>query len=110
MQKIRSLHFPAWTVPLALLGAAILGYGIFIPWFKLYGDDWIYLWNFHLFGASSFGAFVAGDRPYSAWIYTLVTGLFGERFVYYHIVLVALRWSSAVLFWWVVGFFWQENP
>jgi len=110
MQKIRSLHFPAWTVPLALLGAAVLGYGIFIPWFKLYGDDWIYLWNFHLFGAGSFGAFVAGDRPYSAWIYSLITGLFGERYVYYHILMVALRWSSAVLFWWVMGFFWPGNP
>ncbi len=110
MQKIRSLHFPGWTVPLALLAAAVLGYGIFIPWFKLYGDDWIYLWNFHLFGAGSFGEFVAGDRPYSAWIYSLVTGLFGERYVYYHILLVALRWSSAVLFWWVMGFFWPGNP
>jgi hypothetical protein len=110
MQKIRSLHFPAWTVPLALLGAALLGYGIFIPWFKLYGDDWIYLWNFHLFGAGSFGAFVAGDRPYSAWIYSLVTGLFGERYVYYHILMLGLRWSSAILFWWVLGFFWPGNP
>jgi hypothetical protein len=109
MQKIRSLHFPAWTVPLALLGVAVLGYGIFIPWFKLYGDDWIYLWNYHLFGAGSFGEFVAGDRPYSAWIYSLVTGLFGERYVYYHILLVALRWTSAVLFWWVIGFFWPGN-
>jgi len=49
MQKIRSLRFPAWTVPLALLGVAVLAYGIFIPWFRLYGDDWSYLWNYHLF-------------------------------------------------------------
>ena len=110
MQKIRSLHFPAWTVPLALLAVAVLGYGIFIPWFRLYGDDWIYLWNYHLFGAGSFGEFVAGDRPYSAWIYTLATAVFGERYVYYHILLVGLRWSSAVLFWWVLSFFWPGNP
>ncbi len=110
MQKIRSLRFPAWTVPLALLGAAVLAYGIFIPWFRLYGDDWSYLWNYHLFGAGSFGEFVAGDRPYSAWIYSLATALFGEKYIYYHLLLFILRWSSAVLFWWVLGFFWPGNP
>jgi len=110
MQKIRSLRFPAWTVSLALLGVAVLAYGIFIPWFRLYGDDWSYLWNYHLFGAGSFGEFVAGDRPYSAWIYSLATGLFGEKYIYYHILLVVLRWLSAVLFWWVLGFFWPGNP
>jgi hypothetical protein len=110
MQKIRSLRFPAWTVPLALLGVAVLAYGIFIPWFRLYGDDWSYLWNYHLFGAGSFGEFVAGDRPYSAWIYSLATALFGEKYIYYHILLFVLRWSSAVLFWWVMGFFWPGNP
>ena len=110
MQKIRLLHFPVWTVPLALLGVSVLAYGIFIPWFRLYGDDWIYLWNYHLFGAGSFAEFVAGDRPYSAWIYTLATGIFGESYIYYHILLVSLRWSSAVLFWWVLNLFWPGNP
>ena len=46
-------------VSLILFGVVLLSYGIFIRWFGLYGDDWIYLWNFHQFGAGNFVQFVA---------------------------------------------------
>jgi hypothetical protein len=109
MQKIRSWQMPVWSVPLLLLGAAVLTYGIAIPRLRLYGDDWIYLWNYHLFGPLSFGEFLKADRPYSAWIYTLTTWLFGERTVLYHILLLVLRWVSAYLVLWLLQMFWPED-
>jgi hypothetical protein len=36
------------------------------------------LYNHHLMGPASFPAFVAWDRPYSAWIYMLTTAVFGR--------------------------------
>ncbi len=96
-------------VPLALFVVVVLGYGIYIPWFGLYGDDWIYLWAYHLQGPLFFIDFVAIDRPFSAWIYILTSALFGENVWAYHALLMLLRWLSAVLLWWVFRLVWPEQ-
>ncbi len=93
-------------VPAALFGIVLLAYGVFIPWFGLYGDDWVYLHNFHALGALSFNQFVAVDRPFSGWIYILTTPIFGEQAWPYHVFLLALRWFSAVLLWDVLRLLW----
>jgi hypothetical protein len=95
--------------PAAFLEAVLLAYGIFIPWFGLYGDDWIYLHNYHTMGALSFNAFVAADRPFSGWIYILTTPIFGEMAWPYHIFLLGLRWLSVVLLWLVLKLIWPEK-
>ena len=96
-------------VSLLLFGAVLFSYGIFIRWFGLYGDDWIYLWNYHQFGAGNFVQFVAADRPFSAWIYVLTSALFGEKVWLYHVLLLILRWISAILFWWILRIVWPEQ-
>ena len=93
-------------ISLLLFGVVLLSYGIFIRWLGLYGDDWIYLWNFHQFGAGNYVQFVAVDRPFSAWIYILTSTVFGERVWLYHVLLVALRWLSAILVWWILRIVW----
>ncbi len=98
-----------WMVPAALLGISLLAYGVFIPWFGLYGDDWVYLHNFHTLGALSFNQFVAVDRPYSGWIYILTTPIFGEQAWPYHVFLLALRWMSAVLLWYTLRLVWPRR-
>lgn len=96
-------------VPLALFVVVVLGYGIYIPWFGLYGDDWIYLWAYHLQGPLFFIDFVAIDRPFSAWIYILTSALFGENVWAYHALLLLLRWLSAVVLWWVFRMVWPKQ-
>jgi hypothetical protein len=108
MIKSRSSTQVIW-IPLALLGLVILSYGLYIPWWGLYGDDWIYLWNFHLLGANSFADFVAVDRPFSAWVYTLATPLLGETALPYHVTMLVLRWLSAVLLWWILRMIWKDH-
>ncbi|MCD4672489.1 MAG: hypothetical protein K8R77_07495, partial [Anaerolineaceae bacterium] len=83
---VRRFHFSERSLPLAFLGAVLLSFGIFIPLWGLYGDDWIYMWNYHQFGAGGFIDFVAVDRPFSAWIYMLSTPLFGETIWLYHLL------------------------
>ena len=76
-----------------------LAYGICIPRLSFYGDDWIYVYNYHLAGAKSFTWFTQWDRPYSAWIYVLTSALFGEAPIGYHLYVFVMRWLSVVLFW-----------
>jgi hypothetical protein len=109
LDSMRRFHFSERSLPWAFLGAVILSYGIFIPLWGLYGDDWIYMWNYHVFGAGSFVEFVAVDRPFSAWIYVLTTPIFGENAWPYHLLLLGLRWMSAFLLWKILRIIWPQN-
>ncbi len=96
--------------PLVFLGMIVLSFGIYIPWLGLYGDDWQYLYVFHLLGAGEYPAFVAPDRPFSAWVYQLFTPVFGETVWAYHLLVLLLRWLAALSFWWVLKLLWPEKP
>lgn len=109
LKSMRRFHFSERSLPLAFLGAVLLSYGIFIPLWGLYGDDWIYMWNYHQFGAGGFIDFVAVDRPFSAWIYMLSTPLFGETIWPYHLLLLVLRWLSVFLLWKILRMIWPKN-
>jgi len=109
VDAVRRFHFSEPSLPWAFLGAVILSYGIFIPLWGLYGDDWIYMWNYHVFGAGSFIDFVAVDRPFSAWIYILTTPIFGETSWPYHLLMLALRWLSAFLLWKILCILWPQH-
>ena len=85
---------------IALLTIVVgISYGIGISRLSFYGDDWIYIYNYHIAGPGSFGQFVQTDRPFSAWIYVLTSALFGESVTAYHIYVLIFRWLSALLFW-----------
>ncbi|MDR3572682.1 MAG: hypothetical protein P4L50_02370 [Anaerolineaceae bacterium] len=106
--KIRQLSRGDWTVPLALFGLAVLCYGVFIPWFGLYGDDWPYLYVYHLLGSGSYVNFVAADRPFSAWVYILTSSLLRENVWAYHIFVLILRWLGSVLLWQILLQIWPN--
>ena len=76
-----------------------LAYGIGISKLSFYGDDWIYIYNYHIAGPGSFALFQRTDRPHSAWIYLLTTSVFGEFPLAYHLFVLLLRWLSVFLFW-----------
>lgn len=103
---LRRITFSLRSIPLALLAAVVLSYGLLLPKLGFYGDDWIYIYNDHLLGAGSFWDFVAIDRPFSAWIYVLTAPFFGANALPYHLLLLALRWGSAVLVWHVLRIAW----
>ncbi|NPV58017.1 MAG: hypothetical protein HPY76_15295, partial [Anaerolineae bacterium] len=91
-----------WLVALGLLVIGALAYGVHIPTWGLYGDDWIYLYSYHAAGAGSFIDFVRADRPFSFWIYTLITPILGESIWAYHLLLLLVRWAGALLLIWVI--------
>ena len=86
----------------------LLSYGLWIPWLGLFGDDLSYLYYYHLLGAWGPGLFAA-DRPISGLFYAVSMSLLGENVWAYQVLLVLLRWLSAVLLWWVLGLVWPER-
>ena len=76
-----------------------IAYGIGISKLSFYGDDWIYIYNYHIAGPGSFALFQRTDRPHSAWIYLLTTSVFGESPLAYHLFVLLLRWLAVYLLW-----------
>jgi len=98
-----------YSFPFFLLLICLFAYGILIPLLGLYWDGWPYMWQYHVFGISGYPAFVASDRPHSAWIFMLLTGLFGYNIMAYHIAAFFFHWISALLIWWLLNILWPDK-
>ncbi|MCE1254480.1 MAG: hypothetical protein LWX83_13140, partial [Anaerolineae bacterium] len=95
---------------LTLVGVILLSFGIYLPWYGIYGDDWQYLYLYHLLGVGGYGPFVMADRPFSAWVYWLYTPIVGEFHFGYHLIMLGLRLGAALMFWWVLRLIWKKQP
>jgi len=91
------------------LVVCVLAYGLLIPTLGYYWDDWPYAWINHMYGPSGYPDYVALDRPYSAWIFMLLTSILGEQPLGYHISAMLLFWLSTVLFWFLLRLLWPEH-
>jgi len=99
-----------WTVPLSLLVLCVLAYGLLIPTLGYYWDDWPYAWINHMFGPKGYPEFVSSDRPHSAWIFMILTTVWGGEPLGYHISGLLLYWLCAVLFWRFLRIMWPKYP
>ena len=87
----------------------VLCYGILIPFLGFYWDDLPYLYQLHSFGPAGFPEYVASDRPFSAWIFMLTTGLFKFNPLGYHLLAFFLRFISVVLFYQILKEIWSDK-
>jgi len=108
-KKPRKLKISNLQVPLILLILCVLAYGLLIPTLGYYWDDWPYAWINHMYGPEGYPEFVALDRPYSAWIFMLLTSFLGEQPLGYHISALILFWLCSVLFWRLVRSVWPGH-
>lgn len=84
--------------PLLLFILAILSYGLLIHQLGFYWDDLPYLYVNHSQGVDGYPAYMASDRPFSAWFFILEVFLFGENPFCYHLFALFLHWGGAVIF------------
>ena len=86
-----------------------LCFGVLIPKLGFYWDDLPYLYQYAAFGPNGFPEFVASDRPFSAWIFSATTFLFGFSPIGYHVLILLIRWMCAILFFETIQLIWKEN-
>ena len=87
----------------------VLCFGILIPKLGFYWDDLPYLYQYAAFGPNGFPEFVASDRPFSAWVFSATTFLFGFNPIGYHVLALFLRLTCAILFFEIIQLLWKEN-
>lgn len=97
LRRKNKINHELW-ITLLLIAVVCIAYGIGITKLSFYGDDWIYIYNYHIAGAESFSLFTQWDRPHSAWIYILTTAIFKESALAYHIFVLILRLLSTLIF------------
>lgn len=83
---------------LALLLLIGLCFGVYIPWLGAVGDDWQYLYAYHIGGAAGLPAFLQADRPFSALLYGWLMPALGETILPYHLALLAARAFDTLAF------------
>jgi hypothetical protein len=106
---LNHFRFKIKTVPLALFAACFFSYGLLIPSLGFYWDDLPYIYSYHIFGPLGYGAYVAGDRPFSHYLYIVTTFFFGENPLGYHILNFLVRWGTCLAIWGLIRLTWQKN-
>jgi NO-binding membrane sensor protein with MHYT domain len=104
-----NFHFRNYYAYLWLFFLGILAYGVLIPVLGFYWDDLAILYAFESQGPSSFPAFLASDRPFSAWVFMISTWLFGTIPFPYHVLALILRVTTAILFYEILRFFYPKK-
>ena len=105
----KRISFQVRSFPLALLSLCILSFGLFIPWLGYYWDDWPVVVSTYLRGLGFFWNFYSGERPLEGWVYILTIPFLGTRPLVWHIFILAMRWLTVLLMWWVLRSLWPQR-
>lgn len=98
MLKRINLHI--YTIPLALLAAHILAFGLLIPYWGFYQDDWHFVYYAYAGGAPGLWELFNYDgHPLEAWYYILSFDLLGFKPLGWQITSLLWRWLTSVFVW-----------
>ena len=107
---MKKFFFSERTIPLALLVACFLTYGLLIPWLGFFWDDWPYIWFAKTLGASGFVDVFSQDRPFLAILYSINLPVLGSNPIVWQVFALLWRWLATLTFWKVFRLLWPERP
>jgi hypothetical protein len=96
LKRLKNLHFPFWTVLIALPGLCLVAFGLFLTRMGFYWDDWETILVARQFGLSGFWGYFDGTRPLAAWTYLFFTPLVGLTPLAWQILSLTLRCLTAL--------------
>lgn len=97
------------SAPAFFLLAALLAFGLLLPWLGFYWDDWAKILVSRLWGLGAYPAYYAEDRPLSSWTHIALTPILGEGPFGWQVANLLLRWLSAWGMWWALNRLWPAN-
>ncbi len=106
MQKIRAALRSA---PFILGLAAILAYGLLIPWLGFYWDDWPFAFLAHFYGPLELVRAFAPFRPFLGPIFFLTTSLLGTAPFAWQMLGLVARFTTAFAFYWMLNQVWPGS-
>ncbi|MFC1878740.1 hypothetical protein ACFLZW_02390 [Chloroflexota bacterium] len=106
---MKRFKLPMWTLPLLLLGAGFLSYGLLTAEVGLHWDDLPSIWFLHYWGPKIFPQAFAIDRPLQGWLFVLTTSIIGESQVGWHIFGIISRCLAGLALFWMLRLLWPKN-
>ncbi|MEP7135259.1 MAG: hypothetical protein ABI904_10030 [Chloroflexota bacterium] len=108
-EKISKITLNDKAVPVILLVAVFLSFGLLIPWLGFYWDDWPVVYLTKTQGIKGFWDFYQYDRPFSAWTYIVLTPLLGVNPILWKLFVLGLRWLASVVLWLCLKTIWPAK-
>jgi hypothetical protein len=97
-------------MPLALLGALVLAFGLLIPWLGYYHDEWHFIYYDAIRGPQGLVEMFKYDgHPLAVWTYLLSFNLLGVRPLGWHIYSLLWRWLAVTMFWLLLNRLWTSQ-
>ncbi len=107
--KIAALEFRHRYVPVALLFAAILAYGLFVHRLGFYWDDFPISWIRYQMGAEASRLYFSTSRPVWGELYQVTTRILPIVPVYWQLFALFWRWLGAVVLWQTLRILWPDR-
>jgi hypothetical protein len=110
MRKIVHYIFSDRFFPFILAILVIVSYGLFAPFMGLFMDDVYIVWFKHVFGATQFIQYFAGDRPFMSYFYVVVFNLLGnaEQPIVWQLFGLFTRWLCSYALWGMLNTLWPK--
>jgi hypothetical protein len=109
IDRIKTFHFPEYTIPLALLAVTGLTYGVLIPWLGFYWDDWAFIYIGKQLGSEGLARYFATNRPFWGMIYRFTTAVIGPQPWKWQVFGLLWRWLASVSLWYFVRQLWPRR-
>lgn len=84
-------------------------YGVNIPKFGYYFDDWYLLWSGQSRGAASIIPLFSTDRPFMGVVYSQVYRLLGDAYINWHLYALLWRLIGGLAFFWILRLIWPNH-
>ena len=107
---LEKINFSEHNLPLALIAAGMLAFGLQIPSLGFFQDDWHFIHYGSAAGARGMLEFLTMDgRPTAAWVYALGYPLLGFSPLPWHVLSLTLRLVTVLLAWRVLQTLFPER-
>src|SRR3990172_5986354 len=98
-----------WVFPAFLFLVCFLAFGLLIRQLGFYWDDWPVIFIAEHGDLSLFWDYYAFDRPFSAWTYLLTIPVLGVDPQNWHIFILVLRFTAALVMWLALTEIWPQR-
>lgn len=104
LKRFSQFLFSEKTAPFAFLAVLLFSFGIFIPAWGFYFDDWPIVYLIHNQG--DILQYYTFDRPFAAWTDIFLKTFLGTSPIAWQTTNLLMRWAAVLGFWWCLKLIW----
>ena len=108
-EKVKTKLLSPHSVPIALFIVAFLTYGLFFWERGFYWDEAPWTWIYYRLGPDALTKTFSTSRPFWGMIYQITMPLLGPYPWRWQLLMVIMRWLTAVLVWLLLRQVWQKD-